>query len=146
MGLANAIPILENAVEEGLRSVSIDEVLFKAFVGVNVGPMLFQSRNASLYCDFVDGAFKRPSDVITSEIADRMINVAEINIRAATVLVCETAEETAEWLKERTSAQRHDSVMSSMRDFMDDFYANLPPKEEMEAMVKEIYARKAAEK
>lgn len=48
MGLANAIPILESAVEVGLTSVSVDEVLFKAFVGIKVGPMLFQSRNASL--------------------------------------------------------------------------------------------------
>lgn len=129
MGLANAIPILESAVKEGQKSVSMDEVLFKSFVGVNVGPMLFQTRNASLYCDFVDGVFKRPSDVITSEIVDRMIDAAEINIRAATVLACDTAEETAEKLKERTSAQRHDSIMKSMHEFVDDFYANLPPKE-----------------
>lgn len=146
MGLANAIPILESAVKEGQKSVSLDEVLFKAFVGVNVGPMIFQTRNASLYCDFVDGVFKRPSDVITSEIVDRMIDAAEINIRAATVLACDTAEETAEKLKERTSAQRHDSIMNSMRDFVDDFYANLPPKEEVEAMMKEVYARKASKK
>jgi AbiV family abortive infection protein len=146
MGLANAIPILEKAVKESQKSVSIDEVLFKAFVGVNVGPMLFQRRNASLYCDFVDGVFKRPSDVITSEIVDRMIDAAEINIRAATVLACDTAEETAEKLKGLTSAQRHDSTMNSMREFVDDFYANLPSKEEMEAMVKEVYASKASKK
>lgn len=73
-----------------------------------------------------------------------MIDVAEVNIRAATLLACGTAEETAEKLKERTSAQRRDSVMNSMRDFVDDFYANLPPKEKMEAMVEQIYARKAS--
>ncbi|WP_425500098.1 AbiV family abortive infection protein [Propylenella binzhouense] len=146
MGLANAIPILESAIKEGQKSVSIDEVLSKAFVGVNVGPMLFQGRNASLYCDFVDGLFKRPSDVITSEMVDRMIDAAEINIRAATVLACDTAEETAEKLKEQTSAQRYESIVNSTHEFVDEFYANLRSKEEREAMVKEIYARKASKK
>lgn len=146
MGLANAMPILESAAKEGQKSVSIDELLFKAFVGVTVGPSRFQGRNASLYCDFVDGTFRRPSDVITSEIVDRMIDTAEINIRAAIVLTCGTAEETAERLKERTSDQRYDSVMNSTREFVDEFYASLPPKEEMEAMVKEAYARKASKK
>ena len=75
-----------------------------------------------------------------------MIDAAEINIRAATVLACQTAEETAEKLKARASAQRYDSMMNSISHFMDEFYANLPPKEELEAMVKEIFARKAAEK
>jgi len=37
-------------------------------------------------------------------------------------------------------------MMNSISHFMDEFYANLPPKEELEAMVKEIFARKAAEK
>lgn len=144
MGLANAIPILESAIGESQKSVDVNQLLFKAFVGVNVGPMLFQTRNASLYCDFVDGVFKRPSDVITSELVDRMINAAEINIRAATELACDTAEETAKKLKERTSAQRYDAVMNSMREFVDDFYANMPPNEEMEAMTEEVYARKAS--
>ncbi|MBZ9847418.1 AbiV family abortive infection protein [Mesorhizobium sp. CA14] len=144
MGLANAIPLLESAVKQGQKSVSMSEVLFKALVGVNVGPMLFQGRNASLYCDFVDGVFKRPSDVVTSEMVDRMIHAAEINIRAATVLACDTAEATAEKLKERTSAQRHDSIMDSTREFVDDVYANLPPKQEMVAMMKKVYARKAS--
>lgn len=146
MGLANAIPILESALKEGHKSVSMEELLVKAFVGVNVGPMLFQGRNASLYCDFVDGVFKRPSDVITSEIADRMIDNAEINLRAASAIAGETAEETAEQLRKRTSTQRHDSMMSSMREFVDLFYANLPPKEEMEDMLKEIYASKDPKK
>ncbi len=146
MGLANAMPILESAVKEGQKSISLDEVMLKSFVGVNLGPMLFKERNASLYCDFVDGVFRRPSDGITSEIVDRMINSAEINVRAATMLACDTAEETAEKLKGHTSVQRHDSMMDFMRKFIDDFYANLPPKEEVEAMVEEIYARNAAEK
>ncbi|MDX7951263.1 AbiV family abortive infection protein [Lichenihabitans sp. Uapishka_5] len=146
MGLANAVPIIESAVEEGQDSISLDKVLFKAFVGVSVGPMIFQKRNASLYCDFVDGVFMRPSDVITSEMVNRMIDIAEINVRTASVLACDTAEETAEKLKERISAQRHDSIMNSMRNFVDGFYANLPPEEEMEALVKEVYARKASKK
>jgi AbiV family abortive infection protein len=146
MGLANAIPILESAVKEGQKSISIDDLLFKVLVGVNTGPMLFLGRNASLYCDFVDGVFKRPSDVVTSEIVDQMINAAEVNIRAATVLACDTAEETAEKLKELTSAQRHDSIMNSVREFVDDFYANLPHKEEKEAMAKEVDTRKDSKK
>ncbi|KQO42534.1 AbiV family abortive infection protein [Methylobacterium sp. Leaf85] len=146
MALANSIPILEVAVKEGQKSVSLDEVLLKSFIGVNVGPMLFHTRNASLYCDFVDGVFKRPSDVITSEIVDRMINAAEINIRAATVLACDTAEETAKKLTERTSAQRHDAIMDSMRDFVDDFYADPPTNEDRAAIVEEIYTRKASKK
>lgn len=146
MGLANAIPILEAAVSEGQKSVSMYEVLFKSFVGVTVGPMLFETRNASLYCDFVNGNFKRPSDVITREIVDRMISAAETNIRAATLLACDTAEETAEKLKKHTSAKRHDSMMNSMRKFVDDFYSSLPPKEEAKAMMKEIYDRKAEKK
>jgi len=130
MAIANAIPILESAIKKRKANVALELVLAKATVGVTEGPKLFQKRNASMYCDFINGVFQRPSDVITGDVVDAMIVVAEANIRVATLLASESAEEIAKRLTESSSPERHDFLMSSMHNFLNKLHPDPIPENE----------------
>jgi AbiV family abortive infection protein len=119
MGLARGIPVIQEAVAAKGQVVDSKLMLAKAAAGAVVGPTLFTNRNASLYCDFLDGSFTSPNEQISEEMADQMIECAELHIDVANVTLGATAEEAAKRITERWSRQRYDSMMSQVSETAD---------------------------
>lgn len=113
LGLANAIPIILEAVAAGKKTVSADELMLKATVGVIVGPALFAKRNASIYCDFEGASFTSPSDQITEDMVDRMIKSGELHIISMTGILGNSTEEAIANIKRSSSRERYEGIMSS---------------------------------
>jgi hypothetical protein len=112
MGLANAIPIILEAAAAGKQTVDVEKLMMKAAAGVLVGPALFSQRNASIYCDFVEGAFVSPDQAISDRMADKMIEFAARHVDAAKLMLGGSAEEAIQKLAKRTSRAKYDSIMS----------------------------------
>jgi AbiV family abortive infection protein len=112
MALAKAIPIIQEAAAAGRKTVDIDEVMIKSAVGVVFGPTLFATRNAAIYCDFVDGSFTSPSEQIKETMADQMIEYAGNHVLVANMVLGKSAEEAATSITASASQERYDNMMS----------------------------------
>jgi AbiV family abortive infection protein len=116
LGLARAIPMIQQAAAAGQKTVDVEELMIKASVGVIIGPALFEKRNASIYCNFTEGSFTSPSEEITESMADLMIENADTNLFAANKILGKSAEETAAKIAATASRARYDKVMSYAAD------------------------------
>ncbi|ESZ46655.1 AbiV family abortive infection protein [Mesorhizobium sp. RSR565B] len=117
MGLASAVPLIEEAVAAEKKAIDVEDLFMKAAAGVAVGPALFRYRNASMYCDFEDGSFVTPDERINASMAEQMIKFAKQQITAANVLLASSAEETAANIAKRTRRDRYELVMSLVSKF-----------------------------
>jgi AbiV family abortive infection protein len=122
-GLARAMPMLLEAVASGQKTVNREEVMQKAALGVLIGPDLFGSRNASVYCDFVNGKFVAPAEQINEEMADTMLQYAETNVSAASSILNGTAEAAAATIRTRASRERYEENQVRASQILDEVLA-----------------------
>jgi AbiV family abortive infection protein len=122
-GLARAMPMLLEAVASGQKTVDGEQVMQRAAVGVVIGPVLFESRNAAVYCDFAKGKFVTPAEQIDEEMADTMLQYAETNVTVASSILSKSADEVAATIRARASRDRYEKHQARAAQLVDEVLA-----------------------